>query len=375
MLSPICYPSAYIDAMNRRDFARVSALALAATRLPAQASAPEPKPIGFAAVGLGQISEIFCRGLVTARDAKLTAVVTGHPADKGKHYTELYDLAPHSIYTYDTYAKLRDNHAVDAVYIGLPNSMHCDYTVRAAEAGKHVLCEKPMAISSAECRRMIDACRAANVRLMIAYRLWYDPTVAQAAAFIKSGALGEIQSFQGAFIGNMRPNQWRLDKAFAGGGSIFDLGIYPLNAIRLLSGENPSAYTAVVSTRDKTSGKFATMEQSIEWTMKFPSGIIASCRSSYGANAQDRLEINGDKGYLVLSPAYGYDGMKLTGRTADDTIDVVATGKMPFQFTLEADHMADCIRTNKTPKTSGELGLADLESIEAIYKAAGAPLA
>ncbi len=360
--------------MHRRDFAKLSALALAATRLPAQSAEPKAKPIGFAAVGLGTISGIFSQGLLKADDAKLTAVVTGHPDTKGKAYTAQYDLAPGSVYTYDTYNTLRDNPAVDAVYIGLPNSMHMEYTVRAAEAGKHVLCEKPMAISSAECRRMIDACHAHKVHLMIAYRLWYDPTVARALELVKSGAIGQVQSFAGAFIGQQPTGAWRLNKALAGGGSIFDLGIYPLNAIRYIIGEDPSAYTAVVSTREK-GPRFAEVEESVEWTMKFPSGIIASCRSSYGADGESRLEINGSRGFLVIAPAYGYDGMKLTGRIADDIIDYTATGRIPFQFTLEADHFADCIRKNKTPKTPGELGLADLESIEAIYKAAGAPLA
>jgi len=358
--------------MHRRDFAKLSALALAATRLPAQS--PKSKPIGFAAVGLGTISGIFSQGLLKANDAKLTAVVTGHPDTKGKTYTTEYSLPPNSVYTYDTYNTLRDNPAVDAVYIGLPNSMHMEYTIRAAEAGKHVLCEKPMALSSTECRRMIDACRAHKVHLMIAYRLWYDPTITRAIQLIQSGAIGAVQSFSGAFIGNMHPDQWRLKKVLAGGGSLFDLGIYPLNAIRYITGESPSTYTAVVSTRGKNDPRFAEMEQSIEWTMKFPSGIIASCRSSYGASGESRLEINGETGYLVIAPAYGYDGMKLTGRTADDTIDYSATGRIPFQFTLEADHFAECIRKNKAPKTPGELGLADLESIEAIYKAAGAPL-
>jgi predicted dehydrogenase len=358
--------------MNRRSFTKLSALTLAATRLHGHASAP--KPIGFAAVGLGTISGIFSEGLRSARDAKLAAVVTGHPKEKGEAYTAKYGLAPGSVYTYETYAKLRENHDVDAVYIGLPNSMHCDYTVRAAEAGKHVLCEKPMAISSAECRRMIDACRAHNVHLMIAYRLWYDPTLARAKRIIDNGELGDIQSFQGAFLGNFAAGQWRLNKALAGGGSLFDLGIYPLNAIRFLSGEDPISYTAIVSTREK-GPRFAEMEQSVEWTMKFASGIIASCRSSYGSNGENRVEVNGDKGSLVISPAYSYDGLKMTGRTPDAVINDTATGREPFQFTLEADHLAACIRKNETPKTPGELGMKDLASIEAIYKAAGTPIA
>ncbi len=362
--------------MDRRSFVKLTAMTLAATRLDAATpDVPAQSPIGFAAVGLGTISGIFSQGLLKARDAKLAAVVTGHPNQKGEDYAKRYDLPAGSIYTYDTYNNLRDNHRVDAVYIGLPNSMHCDYTVRAAEAGKHVLCEKPMAISSAECRRMIDACRAANVHLMIAYRLWYDPTVAHALALIKSGALGQIQSFQGAFLGNMLPDQWRLKKALAGGGSLFDLGIYPLNTIRYLTGEDPLSYTAVASTREKDDPRFTEMEQSIEWTMKFPSDIIASCRSSYGSSGENRLEINGETGSFVISPVYGYEGMKLTGRSADDVIDYTATGQLPFQFTLEANHLAACIRSNQKPKTPGELGLADLLSIEDIYKAAGTPVA
>ena len=359
--------------MHRRDFAKLSALALAATRLPAQSPEPKPKPIGFAAVGLGTISGIFSQGLLQADDAKLTAVVTGHPDTKGKAYTDEYDLAPGSLYTYDTYNTLRDNPAVDAVYIGLPNSMHMEYTIRAAEAGKHVLCEKPMAISSAECRRMIDACRAHNVHLMIAYRIWYDPTFAHAHALIQSGALGQLQSFRGSFIGNFAPGQWRLTKKYGGGGSLFDLGIYPLNTMRYLAGEDPIAYTGVVSTREK-GPRFAEVEQSVEFTLKFPSGIIASGSSSYGADGTNRIEVSGDKGTIVVSPAFGYDGLVLTGHIDGDAIEYTATGKMPFQFPLEADHMAECIRKNKTPKTPGELGFADLESIEAIYKAAGAPL-
>jgi predicted dehydrogenase len=363
--------------MDRRSFAKLSALTLAATRLPAEALAqpPAPKPIGYAAVGLGTISDIFSQALAQSTKAKLTAVVTGHPDEKGQAYRKKYNLPDHSIYTYDTYNTLRDNPAVDAVYIGLPNSMHCDFTVRAAEAGKHVLCEKPMAISSAECRRMIDACRAHNVHLMIAYRLWYDPIVERLRTLSNNGSIGQVQSFAGAFIGQQRAGAWRLKRALAGGGSVFDLGIYSLNAIRYITGEAPSAYTAVVSTREP-GPRFAQVEQSIEWTMKFPSGIIASCRSSYGADGPSRLEVNGDKGWLLLEPAYNYDGLRLTGHLADRTsINELSPGKMPYQFVFEADELADCIRNNRTPKTPGELGLADLESIEAIYKAAGTPVA
>ena len=361
--------------MDRRQFTKTSALALAAARLPSFAQTPAPaKPVGYAAVGLGSISDTFMRACANSQTAKITALVTGHPTEKGSKYAAMYGIPTSSIYTYDQFERLADNKDVDAVYIGLPNSMHCEYTVRAARIDKHVLCEKPMAISSAECHTMIQECRTANVKLLIAYRVHYDPTWQQATQIIDSGGIGDIQSFQGGFFNQQRAGTWRLSRKLGGGGSVLDLGIYPLNAIRHLTREDPTSFTAVVSTRD-FSGRFAEVEQSVEWTMKLPSGIIASCGCSYGQRAPGFLTINGDKGYLQFQPAFLYDGVHLVGRANDQEIDVLGTGKAPFQFTLEAEHFADCIRHNKHPESPGEEGLKDMLAIEAIYRAAGTPIA
>lgn len=365
--------------MNRRQFTQLSAAALAATQLPAQST----KPVGYAAIGLGTISDIFMKACATSSTSKITAVVTGHADTKGRKFAAQYGIPESSIYTYENFDRIRDNPAVDAVYIGLPNSMHAEYTVRAAKAGKHVLCEKPMAVSSEECRQMIAACQSANRKLMIAYRVHYDPTWNHAIQIIQSGALGQLKSFRGAFLGNFAAGQWRLDRKFAGGGSLMDLGIYPLNGVRYLvqnqtataSKEEPTAFTAVTSTIDRASGRFASMEESVEWTMKFPSGIIASCGSSYGASAPGFIEVAGDKGWLRITQAYSYDGLHLEGHAGSQSFDELATGKQPFQFTLEADHFAACIRNNTTPRTPGEEGLADLLAMESIYKAAGSPIA
>lgn len=164
--------------MQRRDFAKLSALALASAYLPsyAQISGASGKPVGYAAIGLGTISDIFMRACAQSQTARVAAVVTGHPDTKGAKYAAMYGIPKTSIYTYETFDRIRDNKDVDAVYVGLPNGMHCEYTIRAAQAGKHVLCEKPMAISSAECEKMIDACRLAKVKLMIGYRVQLDPT-------------------------------------------------------------------------------------------------------------------------------------------------------------------------------------------------------
>ncbi len=368
--------------MNRRDFTRLSALTLASTHLPALSQEATTKTVGYAAIGLGTISDTFMQACAQSSTAKVTALVTGHADTKGKKYAAMYGIPETSIYTYETFDRIRDNPAVDAVYVGLPNSMHCEYTVRAARAGKHVLCEKPMAISSAECRQMIAACHEAHRKLMIAYRVQYDPTWARALAIVQSGALGQLQSFRGAFLGNMKAGQWRLDRKLAGGGSLMDLGIYPLNSIRYLvrnqaatpAPEEPNAFTAVTATRDHD-GRFTSMEQSIEWTMKFPSGIIASCGSSYDASGPNFLQVNGTKGWLEITSAFSYDGLVLRGKAGDQTFDEADTGKPPSQFVLEAEHFARCIRMDVQPHTPGEEGLADLVAMEAIYQAAGAPIA
>ena len=198
--------------MNRRDFTKLSTLTAASLRLPqafsqnaalaqnAAATTPTQKPIGYAAVGIGGISTAFMESVANSKTVKITALVTGHPDTKGVQFSQMYGIPKSSVYTYETFDQIRNNPDIDAIYIGLPNSMHCEYTVRGAQAGKHILCEKPMAISSAECRTMIDACRKADRKLMIAYRMQYDPIWQQAIDIIRSGALGKIQSFRGSML-------------------------------------------------------------------------------------------------------------------------------------------------------------------------------
>lgn len=379
--------------LDRRQFTRLSALSLAATRLSAlaqrgseDATAPQQNPatliddtnrIGYAAVGLGGISDIFMRAVAESRHSRMTGLVSGHASEKAPKYMQEFNIPQSSVYDYADYDKIRDNKAIDAVYIGLPNSMHCEYTVRAAEAGKHVLCEKPMAISSAECRKMIDACRAHNVKLMIAYRVHYDPTWQKIREIARSGEIGEIQGFQGGFYGVKEAGQWRLDRKLAGGGSLMDLGIYPLNAIRWVAGEEPVSYAAQVATADKT-GRFSgpdAVEETVEFNFKFPSGVLASSGSSYGEEGGAYVNICGTKGSITVEPAFYYDGLKYSGHGVNGPISGASDGTGPYQFVYEADNFAECIKHDRTSPTPGEEGLADLIAIERIYKAAGAPIA
>lgn len=374
--------------MNRRDFSRLSALAAAGMGAPSmglaqallqpQGASDSGAPVGYALVGLGTICDIFGRGCLKLQDKniKVTALVTGHGDTKGKEWAARYGVPESSIYSYETFDRIRDNKAVNAIYIGLPNSMHCEYTVRGAQAGKHVLCEKPMAISSAECRQMIDACRKAKVKLMIAYRCHYDPTHLEAERIIQSGAIGPVQAFEGGFGFNANPpNQWRLNRKLAGGGPIMDVGIYPLNAMRYFSREDPTDFTAVVSTRDHTSHRFDGMEQTMEFTMKFPSGVLASIGTTYGEDMPGFLRIHGTKGTLELAPAFDYTGIHLKSLGHSVAADATSPDEETFHFQLEATHFADCIRTGATPKTPGEEGLKDLLAIESVYRAVGHPIA
>ncbi len=357
--------------INRREFTSLSLLAAASAALPLHAD--EQKPLRFAPVGLGVISNIFMQACAQSTKCKVTALVSGHAQQKAPKYEALYGISPKNVYNYENYDEIAHNPEIDAVYIGLPNSMHAEYTIRAAKAGKHVLCEKPMAISSKECRQMIDACRENNVKLMIAYRIHYDPMWQHIRHLARSGAIGEVQGFQGGFYGS-KMSGWRLNRKLAGGGSLLDLGIYPLNAIRWFSGEEPDHFAAQVAT--KIPGpRFAQVEESIEFNMRFASGILASSGSSYGEDGAAYLSVDGTQGNLWVEPAYGYQGLKYHGNTIHGPVSDASPNKLPYQFVAEADHFADCVRDNRTPATPGEEGLKDLLAIEAIYRAAGKPIA
>ena len=260
-------------------------------------------------------------------NVKIVALVTGHPETKGVQFSQMYGIPKSSIYTYETFDQIRNNPDIDALYIGLPNSMHCEYTVRGAQAGKHILCEKPMAISSAECRTMIDACRKADRKLMIAYRMQYDPVWQQADRHHPLRRAGQDSVVSRQYAVSPRRSAGGRPEQYGGGGPMMDLGIYPLNGIRYFTQEEPSEFTAVLATRDKDDPRFKEVEQSVEWTMKFPSGIIASCGCSYGQFGPMTLSIHGDQGYISLNPAFGGGGIHLTGKAGDKTFDQPAPAR------------------------------------------------
>jgi predicted dehydrogenase len=356
--------------MTRREFGGVAGIALASQL----AGQEQGRQIGYCMVGLGRISmQHFMPALKTTKYSKLTALVSGH-RDKAEKMAAEYSLSPKNIYSYDNYEAIAGNKEVDAVYIALPNSMHAEYTIRAAKAGKHVLCEKPMSTSVADAQAMIDACKKANRKLMIAYRCQLEPANLRAIQLIREGRLGKIQAIESANGFNIARNEWRYTRKLGGGGPMMDMGIYSLNACRFLTGEEPSETHGVSSVIDHD-GRFDEVEENLSFTLKFPSGVVASCNTSYGCNMPGFYRVHGSRGWLNLEPAFGYQGMHLTAQIqGQPAIDEPQTEKDPAHFVREADHFSECILQDKEPKAPGQEGLRDMKLIEYIYRSCGLKL-
>ncbi|MBT9331819.1 Gfo/Idh/MocA family protein [Paracidobacterium acidisoli] len=363
---------------TRRQFNRLAGLAAVSPWFPrldasGAEAPPEPQRLRWCIVALGRISmDHFMPAVKTTQTSVITALVSGH-RPKAEQQAALYGVPSSAIYSYDNMDEIAHNRNIDAVYIALPNSMHAEYTIRAAKAGKHVLCEKPMATSVDDCRAMIAACKEANVKLMIAYRCQYEPSNLRAIELIRSGKLGTIQAIESANGFNIRAGEWRLDKKLAGGGPLMDMGVYSLNGCRYLTGEEPAEIKAVSSVIDHD-GRFNEVEENVSWTMKFPSGIVASCNTSYGAGMNGFYRVHGSKGTLEMESAFGYQGQHLTAQLPNhENIDELNPARDPSQFVNEANYFASCVFENKTPKTAGEEGLRDVELISEIYKSSGRP--
>jgi predicted dehydrogenase len=327
------------------------------------------KKIGYCIVGLGRISmDQFMPGVKISKDSKIVALVSGH-RDKAERVAGEYDVPHSAIYNYENYDSIHNNPAIDAVYIALPNNMHAEYTIRAAKAGKHVLCEKPMANSVKECEQMIAACKQADRKLMIAYRCQYEPTNLKVIELLRQGYAGKLQIMSSSNGFNIHPGEWRLNKKMAGGGPLVDVGIYSIQAMRYLTGEEPTVVDAYWSVVDHD-GRFNEVEENVVWTFRFPSGVLAHCATSYGTNfIGGSARAIGSEGMLELNPAFGYQGLHLTGKAQGKSpIDVAFNDPSPRQFATEADYFSDCILQNKEPKTGGEEGLRDERIITAIYK-------
>lgn len=343
-----------------------------------QQSGPTPTPqppaerVGYAVVGLGHLAlEEILPALSTCKKSKLVALVSGSPEKLNKVAAQ-YGIKPQNCYSYQTYDQLKNNGEVNVIYIVLPNGLHKEYVIRGAQAGKHILCEKPMATSSEECRDMIAACNKAGVKLMVAYRIQYEPHNRKLRELLQKKEFGLPKLIEASNSqSSANPQHWRHKKALAGGGALPDIGLYCLNTIRFVLGEEP---TEVFAYQYSTPGNplFTEVEELVSWQMRFPDGVIANCATDYNVHESRRYRVLCEKGWLNIDKAFAYKGQKLSTAKAEGKLErqeEIGIAEVN-QFATEMDHFSDCIINNKKPFTPGEEGLQDHTLMEAIYESA-----
>jgi predicted dehydrogenase len=317
--------------------------------------------LGIALVGLGgYATNQLAPALLQTEHCYLAGIVTG-TASKAVTWKEKYNIPEKNIYNYENYDSIKNNPDIDIIYVVLPNSMHTEYTIRAAEAGKDVICEKPMAITVADCDKMIAACKKANRHLSIGYRLHFEPYNMEMARLGTEKIYGDVKKITGGFGFRAQPSQWRLTQKYAGGGPLMDVGIYVIQGMCYTSGMEPIAVTAVEGLKTELE-KFKEVEQSLSWQFEFPGGLIGEGRTSY-ADGMNFLRAEADKGVFELTSAFNYTGQK--GYTPG--------GPMDFpHVTQQAKHMdgiALSIKNKTESIVPGEMGRRDVKYLQAVYEA------
>ncbi|WP_422080179.1 Gfo/Idh/MocA family protein [Ulvibacterium sp.] len=357
---------------SRRDFLEkltVSTISLPLlynpTNLFAVSDQPYDGPIlKVALMGLGSYARRVAKAMESCKRAKLTGLISGTPS-KIVEWRAKYGILEKNCYNYDNFDQIKDNPDIDVVYVITPNALHKDQTIRAARAGKHVICEKPMGVNAQEGQEMVDACKTANVKLLIGYRMHYEPKTVEVIRMRKAGEFGKLKFFQGQSgftIGD--PTQWRLNKELAGGGAMMDIGIYSINGARYMLGEEPIWVTAQETKTDPVKFKEG-VDETIQFQMGFPSGAVASCLSTYAMSHLDRFFLNGEDGFAEMQPSTGYGPIK--GRTHKGEL----TQPHITHQTLQMDGMAQLIFEGVEPivPLDGEEGVKDMKIIDAIYLA------
>jgi predicted dehydrogenase len=358
-----------MNTQTRRSFIKTGSIVAAGLPLlaeqiaRAQSIAPN-RQIGFALAGLGNLStHQIAPALQKTKYCKLTGIVTGHP-DKAAAWKAQYNIPDKNIYNYDTMEDMKNNPDIDVVYVVTPNGLHADHTIKAARAGKHVLCEKPMEVTVERCQQMIDECKKAGKQLAIGYRLHFEPNNLECVRLSREKVFGDLKMIEAGFGGHQpNPNVWRFDAKLAGGGCLMDMGVYALQATRYLSGEEPIEVSGITTVTDPA--WFKEIEESIVWEMKFPSGLVARCGSTYKFSGMQSFTAYADHGWFQLNPAFNYGGIHGT-RSDGQAIEFPQID----QFAAEMDNFAQCILENRPTRVSGEEGMQDVKIMLAIYEAA-----
>jgi predicted dehydrogenase len=330
------------------------------TQLEKTASATGDRKIRYAVVGLGWFAQSAALpAFAGAENSQLAALVSDDP-DKLAELGQEYGIQ--DTYSYEQYDELLESGKVDAVYIALPNHLHCDYTVRAAKAGVHVLCEKPMAVTPEECETMIKAAEENNIKLMIAYRLHLEAANMQAVEVVTSGKIGEPRIFNSVFTQQVEAGNIRANKE-VGGGTLDDIGIYCINAARYLFQDEPIEVFATSASKDEE--RFQEIAEMTTAIMRFPEERLASFTCSFGAEKVSIYQLIGTKGDLRVEPAYATQGeikhvVTMDGEKQEQSFEG------HDQLAAEFVYFSDCILQNKDPEPSGKEGLIDVKIIRAL---------
>ena len=298
------------------------------------------------------------------QSSRCSAIVSGH-RDKAEKFAQQFGVDAKNIYNYQNYDDIKNNPDIDVAYICLPDSMHAEYTIRALDAGKHVLCEKPMCRSVKEANEMIAAAKRNDRKLMIAYRLHFEPYTRRSIEMARKKEFGEMHIFAADNYQSTRLPNIRLMKE-TGTGPLGDVGVYCINASRYITGEYPIEVTAMAN-QPLNEERFRDFPASYVWTMRFPSGVLAHCSCGFNGNGSRRFRAFCDNGWFGMEPAYGYGGLKI--QTSKPDMREIANLPVVDHFALEMDHLSQCILNNKQPDTPGEEGLADMKILEAIWTA------
>ena len=358
---------------SRRNFLQkltASAIALPLfSRYGWESSKEDNKPyqepmLRVAICGLGSYATRVADAMQASTRAKLVGAISGTPS-KLKDWQTKYNIPEKNCYNYQTLDQIKGNPDIDAVYVITPNSLHKEYVIRAARAGKHAISEKPMSVNAKDGQEMIDACKKANVKLLVGYRMHFEPKTLEIIRMRKDGEFGKIMFFQGLCgfkIGD--PTQWRLNRELAGGGSMMDIGIYAINGSRYMVGEEPIWVTAQETKTDNVKFKEG-VDETIQFQFGYPSGAVASCLSTYNMNNLDRFFLDAEKGWAELYPSTGYGPIK--GRTNKGELNQPHVTHQ----TVQMDEFSDILLQGKKPivPVDGEEALKDLKIIDAIYLA------
>jgi len=362
---------------SRRDFLKATgrgvlaagAVSLAAgsfTRAQDASGGSGQKKTGWAIVGLGKLAlDEVLPAFAKSQSCRPAALVSGHD-DKSNKIASQYGVDARHLYNYENFDKLKDDPDVDVVYIILPNSLHAEFTIRALRAGKHVLCEKPMCMSVDEAKKMIDAANEAKKKLMIAYRLRYEPFNQKAIELSREKAYGPIRYFEAVNYQNQQAPNYRLQKAM-GGGPLGDVGVYCLNAARYITGEEPIEASGMHH-QPADDPRFKEVPGHTTFQLRFPSGVLASCGCGFDGAGARRFRAVGADGWLEMENAFGYAGQQLRTRNGHNSQDFKL--QPVNHFAAEMDHLADCVVNDKTPRTPGEEGLKDMKVMAAIEESA-----